>query len=139
MKAQEITLSAREITESIFKFDQSRKGKAIVSCCANPFIDFGLGVNTGCGLLSTLAEVSLTVAGNTVLGNCVLKDMEIEMLSEQQWDKLTAVASILDTDGALVTARCEITTIGNSKRKIQVARAFATLGRAKTPLERISS
>lgn len=138
MKTHEFNLTATRGDGDIFTIENADNGIAIVIYVNRAFVTQP-ELPAGCGLLSRLAETSLTVAGMTILGKSITKEMEIEILNDiggTRWHRLQAVARVIDTEEDFATARCEIRIDKNGKSKPLVARAFGTICRAKKPFHK---
>lgn len=139
MKTQEITFTTTKIDGDVFTVETARNGKAIVIYNA----DRGFGARTelpaGCGLMSKLAEIALTLTGMSLLGEAMIKEMEIEMLNDRQWDCLKAVARIIDSEEDFITARCEIRADKKGRAKTLVARACGTICTVKRSLHKATA
>lgn len=139
MKTQEITLTTIKVDGDVFTIEKAKNGKAVVIYNASRVFGAQTELPAGCGLMSKLAEISLTVAGMTVLGEAMIKEMEIEILSDKRWDCLEAVARIIDSEEDFTTARCEIRVDKKGRSKSLVAKAFGTICRVKRPFRKASS
>ncbi|HEX7026687.1 MAG TPA: hypothetical protein VF268_05555 [Gammaproteobacteria bacterium] len=139
MKTHEINLTATRGDGDVFTVEKAGNGKATVIYNANRVFDTQTGLPAGCGLLSRLAETSLTAAGMSILGKAITREMEIEMLadiSDTRWHRLQAVARVIDAEEDFATVRCEIRIDKNGKSKPLVARAFGTICRVKKPFHK---
>lgn len=133
MKKHGINLTASEVDGAVFRIEKARNGKAVVIYNAGRAPGARSGLAAGCGLVSRLAELSLTVAGMTVLGDSIMKEMEIEILSDKRGVKLEATARILDSEEDFTTAECAIRAGRKGGQKTLVARAFGTICGVKRP------
>lgn len=136
MKTQEITFTTQKIDDDAFTVEKAGNGKAIVIYNAHRVFGTQTELPAGCGVVSKLAEIALTVAGMSVLGEATIKEMEIEMLKDMRWDRLEAVARIIDSEEDFTTARCEIRVNKKGKPKTLVARACGTICTVKRPFHK---
>lgn len=139
MKKHAINLAASEVDDAVFTIEKARNGKAVVIYNAGRAAGAQSGLPAGCGLVSRLAELSLTVAGMTVLGDSIMKEMEIEILSDKRGAKLEATARIVDSEEDFTTAECAIRIGKKGGQKTLVARAFGTICGVKRPSRARSS
>lgn len=136
MKTQAITFTTTKIDGDDFTVETARNGKAVVIYNAGPRFSARTELPASCGLVSKLAEISLTLAGMTLLGEAMIKEMEVEMFSDRQWDSLKAVARIIDSEEDFTTARCEIRVDKKGSAKTLVARACGTICTVKRPFHK---
>jgi acyl-coenzyme A thioesterase PaaI-like protein len=127
MKKRKINFTASKAEGAFFTIEKARNGKAVVIYNADRATGAQSGLPAGCGLVSRLAELSLTVAGMTVLGDSIMKEMEIQILSGRRGGKLEATARIVDSEENFTTAECAIRIGGKGRQKPLVARAFGTI------------
>lgn len=133
MKKQKIAF-ARGAGGDVFTIEKALNGKATVVYNADRMAGSQPGLPAGCGLVSRLAELSLTVAGMTILGDSIMKEMEIEILSDKRTGSLEAIARIVDSEEDLTTAECAIRVGRKGGQKTLVARAFGTICGVKKPV-----
>lgn len=139
MKTHDITFTSTKIDGDVFTVEKAGNGKAIVLYNANRVFGTRTELPAGCGVVSKLAEIALTVAGMSILGEAMIKEMEIEMLKDMRWDRLEAVARIIDSEEDFITARCEIRVDKKGRSKTLVARACGTICTVKRPFQKADS
>lgn len=139
MKKRKLNLTAAEPAGAVFTIEKARNGRAVVIYNADRTTGVQSGLPAGCGLVSRLAELSLTVAGMTVLGDSIMQEMEIQILSDQRVGKLEATARIVDSEEDFTTAECAIRVGGRGGQKPLVARAFGTICGVSRPARARSS
>lgn len=139
MKTQEIAFTTTKIDGDAFTVETARNGKAVVIYNANRTFGTRTELPAGCGVVSRLAEIALTVAGMSILGEAMIKEMEIEILKDIRWDRLEAVARVIDSEEDFITARCEIRVDKKGRSKTLVARACGTICTVKRPFQKADS
>lgn len=139
MKTEEIAFTTTKIDGDAFTVETARNGKAVVIYNANRTFGTRTELPAGCGVVSRLAEIALTVAGMSILGEAMIKEMEIEILKDIRWDRLEAVARIIDSEEDFITARCEIRVDKKGRSKTLVARACGTICTVKRPFQKADS
>lgn len=139
MKTQEIAFTTTKIDGDAFTVETARNGKAVVIYNANRTFGTRTELPAGCGVVSRLAEIALTVAGMSILGEAMIKEMEIEILKDIRWDRLEAVARVIDSEEDFITARCEIRVDKKGRPKTLVARACGTICTVKRPFQKADS
>lgn len=139
MKTEEIAFTTTKIDGDAFTVETARNGKAVVIYNANRVFGTRTELPAGCGVVSRLAEIALTVAGMSILGEAMIKEMEIEILKDIRWDRLEAVARIIDSEEDFITARCEIRVDKKGRSKTLVARACGTICTVKRPFQKADS
>ncbi len=107
------------------ELDQLSNGFAQLSLVISESLEQNYGYVHG-GVISYLADNSLTFAGATILGHCVTSEFKINYLKPARGEKLIATAQVISAGVRQTVCDCRIHVVQGTE-KLLVAAAQGTI------------
>jgi len=95
-------------------------GEAVISLALDEKLTQHMGFAHG-GVLATLADMALTFAGGSVLGNVLTSELKINYLRPGMGDRLVARAKVIGHGRKQAVTRCEIFGVKDGEEKLCAA------------------